>query len=76
MPVPIDPTEEINQEEITVKLNAEEVFILIRLIGLGRRCELYSPSEEKVIRSICDKFAPGLQEKAAKQLRLIQGGLN
>jgi uncharacterized protein YjgD (DUF1641 family) len=69
------PMEKISQEEITISFNGEETEFMMHLIDYCASLGILD-KKRRIALAILDKFGPGIEEKAAKQLRLMRDELN
>ena len=71
----MDAMEAIDWQEITVKLNAYETAALMKAISVY--CVVgISPEDVAPLKSVLDKFGPGIHGQVAKQIRIQQDGQN
>ncbi len=71
----MDAMEAIDNQEITVSLNAYETAVLMKAISVYCTVGL-SPEDQAPLRSVLDKFGPGIHGQVAKQIRIQQDGRN
>jgi hypothetical protein len=71
------PMDAINEETISVSLNGDETMALLKAIAVYASLLPTTELEEgRVLLALVEKLGPGIEEKAAKQMRLLRDGLN
>ncbi|HYU75621.1 MAG TPA: hypothetical protein VEL31_23365 [Ktedonobacteraceae bacterium] len=71
----MDAMEAIDNQEITVSLNAYETAVLMKAISVYCTVGL-SPEDQAPLRSVLDKFGPGIHGQVAKQIQIKRDGQN
>ncbi len=71
----LDPIEALNQQEITISLNARETAAVMMAIVMYQVVGV-SAQDKAPLRSVLDKFGPSIYGQVAKQIQIKRDGRN
>jgi hypothetical protein len=71
-----EPMDIINEETITVSLNAEEALVLMKAVAVAASFLPDGHQDVRTLMTLMDKLGPGIEEKAKKQMRIMRDQMN